>query len=205
MSNRNHHPVNPILLIIRDGWGSNHNPAHDSYNAVKLAETPVAARLSADCPRTELIAHGPDVGLPASIMGNSEVGHQNIGAGRIVDQEIVRITKGFSTRSVKESPVLQKVFSKVKTGAKLHLMGIVSDAGVHGMLEHLYELLKLSKEADLDEAYIHAFTDGRDTPPSSGLGYLQQIEDKSVEFGIGHPIHPHRCCSCADHRYQNPA
>ena len=185
MSNRNHHPVNPVLLIIRDGWGSNHNPAHDSYNAVKLAETPVADRLSADCPRTELIAHGPDVGLPENIMGNSEVGHQNIGAGRIVDQEIVRITKGFSTRSVKESPVLQKVFSKVKTGAKLHLMGIVSDAGVHGMIEHLYELLKLSKEADLDEAYIHAFTDGRDTPPSSGLGYLQQIEDKCVEFGIG--------------------
>ncbi len=178
-------PSQPTLLIIRDGWGANHNAEHDSYNAVKLAKTPVSDSLTTECPRTELVAHGPEVGLPEGVMGNSEVGHQNIGAGRIVDQEIVRITKGFSTGSVKDSPVLQALIEKVKSGAKLHLMGIVSDAGVHGMLDHLYGLLEVANEAGIEEVYIHAFTDGRDTPPASGLGYIKEIEAKCEEIGVG--------------------
>ena len=178
-------PKRPVLLVIRDGWGANHNDSHDSHNAIKLAETPVADRLSTECPRTELTAHGPPVGLPEGVMGNSEVGHQNIGAGRIVDQEVVRITKGFSTGMIKTNPVLQQVFEKVSSGGRLHLMGIVSDAGVHGLLEHLYGLLSVCRENDLDQVYIHAFTDGRDTPPKSGLEYIRQIEEKCAEIGIG--------------------
>jgi len=178
-------PKQPVLLIIRDGWGANHHTEQDSYNAVKLANTPVADKLTAECPRTELAAHGPEVGLPEGVMGNSEVGHQNIGGGRIVDQEVVRITKGFTTGTVKDTPPMQEVISKVKAGSKLHLMGIVSDAGVHGLIEHLVGLLKVSMDAGLDEVYIHAFTDGRDTPPQSGLSYIQQIEEHCKEIGIG--------------------
>ena len=102
---------NPVVLIIRDGWGENHNPDHDAFNAVKLAKTPCSDRLTREWPRTELMACGLDVGLPEGVMGNSEVGHQNIGAGRIVDQEIVRINKGFATGSIKESRALQKAIS----------------------------------------------------------------------------------------------
>ncbi|MEX0325104.1 MAG: 2,3-bisphosphoglycerate-independent phosphoglycerate mutase [Puniceicoccaceae bacterium] len=176
--------MRPVVLIIRDGWGENHNPEHDSFNAVKLASTPVADKLTAGWPRTELMACGLDVGLPEGIMGNSEVGHQNIGAGRIVDQEIVRIDKGFSTGSVNDNPVLQGAFKQARDGA-LHLMGLVSDAGVHAMLEHLYSLLRLAKAAGLEKVFIHCFTDGRDTPPKSGMGFIQQLEAKCAEIGIG--------------------
>ncbi len=175
----------PVVLIIRDGWGENHNPEHDSFNAVKQATTPVADKLTAEWPRTELMACGLDVGLPAGIMGNSEVGHQNIGAGRIVDQEIVRIDKGFSEGTVKDNAVLQGAFAKAKSGGDLHLMGLVSDAGVHAMLEHLYGLLKIAKADGLENVYIHCFTDGRDTPPKSGMGFIQQLEAQCAEIGIG--------------------
>ncbi|MBT3471152.1 MAG: 2,3-bisphosphoglycerate-independent phosphoglycerate mutase [Opitutae bacterium] len=185
MTDNNPKPKQPVLLVIRDGWGANHNTDQDCYNAIKLADTPVADRLTSEGPRTELTAHGPDVGLPEGIMGNSEVGHQNIGAGRIVDQEIVRITKGFETGEIKERPALNEIFRKVRDGAKLHLMGIVSDAGVHGMLDHLYGLLEVSKDAGLGEVYIHAFTDGRDTPPKSGIKYIKELEAKCTELGIG--------------------
>jgi len=175
----------PVLLVIRDGWGANHNSEHDSFNGIKQADTPVSDNLSANWPRTELAASGIDVGVPVGVMGNSEVGHQNIGAGRIVDQEVVRITKAFDTGSIRENETLAQAFEKARGGAKLHYMGIVSDAGVHGMLEHLYGLLKEAKAAGVAEVYIHAFTDGRDTPPKSGLGYIQQVEAKCAEIGIG--------------------
>lgn len=178
--------IRPTVLIIRDGWGENHNAAHDGFNAVKAANTPVADALTANWPRTELMACGLDVGLPEGVMGNSEVGHQNIGAGRIVDQEIVRIDKGFREGTVMGNPVLQEAFENAKReGAALHLMGLVSDAGVHAMLEHLYGLLRLAKEAGLTRVFIHAFTDGRDTPPESGLGYVQALEAACEEIGIG--------------------
>ena len=175
----------PVVLIIRDGWGENHNAAHDAFNAVKLASTPVADMLTAEWPRTELMACGLDVGLPEGVMGNSEVGHQNIGAGRIVDQEIVRIDKGFATGSVNDNAVLNGAFSKAKEGGSLHLMGLVSDAGVHAMLEHLYGLLRLAKADGVETVYIHCFTDGRDTPPRSGMGFIKELEAKCAEIGIG--------------------
>jgi 2,3-bisphosphoglycerate-independent phosphoglycerate mutase len=172
------------VLIIRDGWGANHNSIHDAFNAVKQASTPVADRLSAEWPRTEIAACGLDVGLPEGVMGNSEVGHQNIGAGRIVDQEIVRIDKAFEEGTVKDNPVLKKAFA-ASEGHALHLMGLVSDAGVHAMLEHLYGLLRLAKEAGLEKVFIHCFTDGRDTAPNTGLGFVQQIEDTCASLGLG--------------------
>lgn len=175
----------PVLLVIRDGWGSNHNSEQDSFNAVKLATTPVSDKLTAEWPRTELAACGLDVGVPAGVMGNSEVGHQNIGAGRIVDQEIVRINKAFETGSVRGNKALEGAFAKAKAGGKLHYMGIASDAGVHGLLDHLYGLLAEAKHAGIEEVYVHAFTDGRDTPPKSGKGFIEQAEAKFKELGIG--------------------
>lgn len=176
----------PVLLIIRDGWGANHNPAHDKFNAVKLAHTPCDEKLHALYPVTELAASGTDVGLPDGIMGNSEVGHQNIGAGRIVDQELVRINKALKQREVKANPVFAAAVERVKRNrGRFHLMGIVSDAGVHGMLDHLYGLLEILKEEDVPEVCIHAFTDGRDTSPTSGIEFIRQVEEKCREIGIG--------------------
>jgi 2,3-bisphosphoglycerate-independent phosphoglycerate mutase len=175
----------PVVLIIRDGWGENHNSDHDSFNAVKMAKIPVAHRISSEYPRTEIMACGRDVGLPDGIMGNSEVGHQNIGAGRIVDQEIVRIDRGFEEKTVTQNPVFLKAIEKATSGGKLHLMGITSDAGVHGMLEHLYALVTIASELGVEKIFLHAFTDGRDTPPESGLEYIRQIEAKFTEIGAG--------------------
>lgn len=178
--------IRPVVLIIRDGWGENPNPQHDPFNAVKLAKTPVADRLSANWPRTEIMACGLDVGLPKAVMGNSEVGHQNIGAGRVVDQEIVRIDKALATGSVKDNAVLKGAFNHVReTGGSLHLMGLVSDAGVHAMLEHLYGLIGLAKEEGVENVLIQCFTDGRDTPPKSGMGYIKEIESRCAEMGLG--------------------
>lgn len=174
----------PVVLIIRDGWGENHNSDHDPYNAIKLSNIPVSEKISKDYPRTELEASGEAVGLPEGVMGNSEVGHQNIGAGRVVDQEIVRLNKGFKEGHFKTNPVIETAFKHGKSG-KLHLFGIVSDAGVHGILEHLFGLVALAKEAGVEEVYLHAFTDGRDTPPKSGLGYIKEIESKFEEIGLG--------------------
>jgi len=176
----------PVVLIIRDGWGENHDSSLDAYNAVKLAKTPVADRLTAEWPRTEIAACGPAVGLPEGIMGNSEVGHQNIGAGRVVDQEIVRINKGLETGSVKESEALQGALANAKSkGTALHLMGLVSDAGVHSMLEHLYGLLRIAKEEGLEKVFVHAFTDGRDTGPFTGKGFIEQAEARMEAIGLG--------------------
>lgn len=176
----------PVVLIIRDGWGENHNLDEDRFNAVKLANTPVSDALKIKCPRTEIEASGLAVGLPEGIMGNSEVGHQNIGAGRIVDQEIVRINKGIESGSVAESPALKEAFSNVlEKGSNLHLMGLVSDAGVHSMLDHLFGLLLTAKQAGVQKVFLHAFTDGRDTGPFTGKGFLERVESFMSEHGIG--------------------
>ncbi len=176
----------PVVLIIRDGWGENHETDLDPFNAVKLAKTPVADRLSQSWPRTEILACGRDVGLPDGVMGNSEVGHQNIGAGRIVDQEIVRIDKAFETGAVDANEALVKAFQKVEaSGGDLHLMGLVSDAGVHAMLEHLYGLLGVARRRDFQRVFVHAFTDGRDTPPTSARRYIEELEAKMRELGVG--------------------
>lgn len=179
----------PVLLVIRDGWGKNPDPKQNETNAVYLAKKSCDDALHAKYPHTLIAASGLDVGLPDGVMGNSEVGHENIGAGRIVDQELVRLNKLFSEKRLATNPVWRAAVERVKTraGAKLHLMGIVSDAGVHGMLEHLYGILRQAKEDGLgaNQVFIHAFTDGRDTPPTSGLGYVQQVEAKCREIGIG--------------------
>jgi 2,3-bisphosphoglycerate-independent phosphoglycerate mutase len=175
----------PVLLVIRDGWGKTPDHAHDATNAVALAKKPCDDRLQATFPKTLIAASGFDVGLPHGIMGNSEVGHENIGAGRIVDQELVRLNKLFSDGKFATNAVWQGVVKQVKSGGRLHLMGIVSDAGVHGMLEHLYGILRQAKTDGLTEVFIHAFTDGRDTPPQSGLEYVRQVDEQCAKIGVG--------------------
>ncbi len=178
--------MKPVVLVIRDGWGANHNSAQDAHNAVKLARTPCSDALTANWPRTEIAAHGLDVGLPEGVMGNSEVGHQNIGAGRIVDQEIVRIDKSVSTGAIASNPVLQRAIENARrNGGALHFFGLVSDAGVHSMLRHLYGMLKVVKAAGLEKVFIQAFTDGRDTPPKSGLGFIRELEAECAAIGVG--------------------
>ncbi len=179
----------PVLLVIRDGWGKNPDPAQNATNATFLAKKPCDDMLHATYPHTLVKASGLDVGLPAGVMGNSEVGHENIGAGRIVDQELVRLNKLFSEKRLAANPVWRATVARVKAkpGAKLHLMGIVSDAGVHGMLEHLYGILRQAKEDGLNagQVFIHAFTDGRDTPPTSGLRYVREVDAQCAKIGVG--------------------
>jgi 2,3-bisphosphoglycerate-independent phosphoglycerate mutase len=179
----------PVLLVIRDGWGKNPDPSQDGFNAVYLAKKPADDALHAKYPATLVKASGLDVGLPDGQMGNSEVGHENIGAGRIVDQELVRLNKLFSEKQLAQNPVWLAILARLKANpaAKLHVMGIVSDGGVHGMLEHLYGILQQAKDDQLgaNRVFIHGFTDGRDTPPQSGLGYIQQVEARIREIGVG--------------------
>ena len=176
----------PLVIIIRDGWGANPYPQWDHANAVKLAHHPVDDRLMREYPHALIRTSGFDVGLPENTMGNSEVGHQNIGAGRIVDQESVRITKSIRNGEFFDNPQLNSaVTNALEKQSDLHLFGIVSDAGVHGLLEHLFGCLELCKRRGLDRVFLHAFTDGRDTSPNSGLGYIRQIETKMNEIGVG--------------------
>ncbi len=176
----------PVLLVIRDGWGKNPDSSQDKTNAVAQASRPCDAMLHARYPHTLVRASGLDVGLPDGVMGNSEVGHENIGAGRIVDQELVRLNKLFSEKRLATNAVWRELVRRTRRpGAKLHLFGIVSDAGVHGMLDHLYGILRQAQEDGLSEVYLHAFTDGRDTPPSSGLGYIRQVEQQMAAIGVG--------------------
>jgi 2,3-bisphosphoglycerate-independent phosphoglycerate mutase len=182
-------PRKPVLLVVRDGWGKNPDPSQDATNAVVLARKPCDDRLHAQYPHTLIRASGLDVGLPDGVMGNSEVGHENIGAGRIVDQELVRLNKLFWEKRLATNAVWQAAIARVKSrpGSRLHLMGIVSDAGVHGMLEHLYGILRQAKEDGLGagQVFIHAFTDGRDTPPNSGLAYVKQVDEQCRAIGVG--------------------
>ena len=176
----------PVVIIVRDGWGKNPHPEWNKANAVFLAKHPVADRLLADYPNTLIHTSGFDVGLPEGTMGNSEVGHQNIGAGRIVDQESVKITKEIRNGEFFANKELNAAvdFAIKNTGA-LHLFGIASDAGVHGLLEHLFGCLELAKRRGLSKVFLHAFTDGRDTPPISGLGFIRKIEEKMKQIGVG--------------------
>jgi 2,3-bisphosphoglycerate-independent phosphoglycerate mutase len=182
-------PRFPVLLVIRDGWGKNPDPTQDKFNAVVLAKKACDDALHAKYPHALVSASGLDVGLPDGQMGNSEVGHENIGAGRIVDQELVRLNKLFSDQQLARNPVWHAIVARLKANpaAKLHLMGIVSDGGVHGMLEHLYGILRQAKEDGLgaSRVFIHGFTDGRDTAPQSGLGYIEQVEARCREIGMG--------------------
>ena len=176
----------PCVMIIRDGWGFNPRPEEDAYNAIKVAKPPVDATLMAAYPNCLVRTYGEDVGLPEGTMGNSEVGHQNIGAGRVVYQDSVRITLSIREGDFFENPVLGEAMEHVKTNnSKLHLIGLCSDIGVHSLLKHLYGLLEFAKRKGLSEVYLHALTDGRDSPPTSGAGYLNDIEAKMSQIGIG--------------------
>jgi 2,3-bisphosphoglycerate-independent phosphoglycerate mutase len=175
-----------MAIIVRDGWGKNPFPQWNQANAVYLAKHPVADRLMERYPNVLIHTSGFDVGLPEGTMGNSEVGHQNIGAGRIVDQESVRITKQIRTGEFYDNVELNgAVTNALENKTDLHLFGIVSDAGVHGLLEHLYACLELCRRRGLGRVYLHAFTDGRDTPPNSGLGYIGQVEAQMKQLGVG--------------------
>jgi 2,3-bisphosphoglycerate-independent phosphoglycerate mutase len=176
----------PYALIIRDGWGYNPNPDEDEYNTIKCANVPTDNMLMSEYPNCLIHTSGEDVGLPDGTMGNSEVGHQNIGAGRIVPQESVRISKTIKDGSFFENKEFLKVIDFVKkNNSKIHFMGLCSDIGVHALLEHLYGLLELAKRNSLKNVFIHAFTDGRDSPPHSGAGYIDDIEKNAKEIGVG--------------------
>ncbi|MDR1457110.1 MAG: 2,3-bisphosphoglycerate-independent phosphoglycerate mutase [Puniceicoccales bacterium] len=175
-----------VVLVIRDGWGVNHHADGRKSDATHCVATPHTDELLANWPSVEIEASGLAVGLPAGIMGNSEVGHQNIGAGRVVDQEIVRINKALLDGSLGQNPVLLDAFENAKrNGGKLHLMGLLSDGGVHSVMAHPIGILKLAYEAQVTRVCMHAFMDGRDTPPKSGINYMRQWEAIAKELGIG--------------------
>ncbi|MCH9646671.1 MAG: 2,3-bisphosphoglycerate-independent phosphoglycerate mutase [Deltaproteobacteria bacterium] len=181
----------PVVLIVRDGWGRNPNPQHHSFNALELAETPVCDELLRQYPWTLIQTSGEDVGLPEGTMGNSEVGHQNLGAGRIVDQESVRITRSIREGSFFDNEVLKSAVQKATSsgspgrGAAVHLFGIASDAGVHGLLTHLYACLELCRRNQVEKVWLHLFTDGRDTGPFTGAEFIEEVEKTCGELGVG--------------------
>ena len=173
----------PVILIILDGFGI----APDSQgNAIALAKTPVTDRLWREVPHTRLSASGEDVGLPAGQMGNSEVGHTNIGAGRVVFQDLPKISHAIEDGTFFEnSAYLEAIQACKETGSALHLMGLLSDGGVHSHITHLYALLELAKRHGLEQLYIHVFLDGRDVSPTSGRDYVRQLQEKIQALGIG--------------------
>ena len=180
--------IRPMVIIIRDGWGHNPYPEWNKANAIHLAKTPVDDWLMREYPHVCIHTSGEDVGLPADTMGNSEVGHQNIGAGRIVDQELLRIRKMVRSGEFSNNRSLVAAMNHVKAqGSNLHFIGLASDAGVHSSLNHLYALLTLAKEIGLsaDRVSVHNFSDGRDCPPTSGINFCRQIEAKMKEIGVG--------------------
>lgn len=165
----------PVALIILDGWGI--NPEAEG-NAVAQADTPYIDSLFKDYPHTQLVCSGEAVGLPDGQMGNSEVGHLNLGSGRVVYQDITRINLAVANGELGGNPEFQKAFTVAKKdGRALHLLGLVSDGGVHSLLTHLEALITAASKAGVERIFIHAFLDGRDTPPDSGAGYLRQLED----------------------------
>ena len=173
----------PIVLTIMDGFG--YNPEHKG-NAIYAADTPRLDEIMRTCPHTLIGASGLDVGLPDGQMGNSEVGHTNIGAGRIVYQELTRITKSISDGDFfTNKAFLDAVENCKKNDSALHLMGLLSDGGVHSHIEHLYGLVKLAKENGLSRVFIHALLDGRDVPPTSAADYIDQLNAKLAEIGCG--------------------
>ena len=172
----------PLVLMILDGFGI----APKEGNAIAAAKTPNLDRLLKENPLTQIGASGMDVGLPDGQMGNSEVGHTNIGAGRIVYQELTRITKSAQDGDMEKNEALLQAMSAAKENGKaLHFMGLLSDGGVHSHNSHLYALLEMAKHLGLEKVFVHCFLDGRDVPPSSGKEYVEQLQNKLQEIGIG--------------------
>jgi len=175
--------ITPVLLAILDGWGIG-EPWEG--NAIHLAKTPNMDRWQANQPATTLVAHNGAVGLPEGQMGNSEVGHLNIGAGRIVYQDFTRINRDIETGDFFKNEALAGVLGRaVSQGTAVHLLGLVSDGGVHSHIRHLIALLEMAKQMGLAKVYVHAFMDGRDTPPQSGGGYMVELTEAIKRIGVG--------------------
>ena len=173
----------PVVLMILDGYGLNERKDH---NAVAEASTPVMDELMRTCPFVKGNASGMAVGLPEGQMGNSEVGHLNMGAGRIVYQDLTRITKEIEDGDFFENAELKRAMQNAKDkDSSLHMYGLLSDGGVHSHNTHLYALLEMAKRFGLKKVYVHCFLDGRDTPPTSGKDYVQELTDKMQEIGVG--------------------
>ena len=173
----------PVALIIMDGFGESKNT---DGNAIASSNTPNLDKIMNEYPHTLIQASGLDVGLPDGQMGNSEVGHTNIGAGRIVYQDLTRITKSIEEGEFFSIKELTSAIDNCKRhNSKLHIMGLLSDGGVHSHIRHLYALLELAKRKDFEDVYVHCFLDGRDTPPASGESYILQLEEKMKEKGVG--------------------
>lgn len=173
----------PIVLTIMDGFGIN---PETSGNAIAAAQTPNLDRIMAECPVTQIGASGMDVGLPDGQMGNSEVGHTNIGAGRVVYQELTRITKSARDGEIYSNEALCRAIDNCKAkDSALHLMGLLSDGGVHSHIDHLYALVRMAERAGLTRVYIHALLDGRDVPPASAADYIDACNARLAEIGVG--------------------
>ncbi len=173
----------PTVLMILDGYGLNENA---KANAVAEAKKPVMDKLMAEYPFVKGYASGMAVGLPDGQMGNSEVGHLNMGAGRIVYQELTRITKEIQDGDFFKNEELVKAMENCKkNNSALHIFGLLSDGGVHSHNTHIYGTIEMAKKFGLEKVYVHAFLDGRDTPPASGKDYVQELVDKMAEIGVG--------------------
>src|SRR6266545_5344271 len=179
------HMAGPVMLIIRDGWGINPGgkaKAKENGDATLLAHTPFHDQLYRDYPGSKLSASGADVGLPDGQMGNSEVGHLNLGAGRIVLQDLTRINRAIAAGELERNKVAQETFTGAR-GHRLHLLGLVSDGGVHSHYDHMIALANAAKKAGANEIFVHAFTDGRDASPTGGREYLKTCEKKLKKSG----------------------
>ncbi len=173
----------PLVLMILDGWGYREEA---ESNAILAANTPILDSLWATCPHTLISGSGLDVGLPAGQMGNSEVGHVNLGAGRIVYQDFTRITKSIDDGEFQHNPVLVENIDKaVAKGAAVHLMGLLSPGGVHSHEDHIIAAMQLAVERGAKAVYLHAFLDGRDTPPRSAKASIERIEKEFARLGTG--------------------
>src|SRR5436190_10189620 len=176
-------PFPKTVLVVLDGFGES---ATTKGNAIRLARTPHYDGLRARYPHTLLEASGEDVGLPAGLMGNSEVGHLNLGAGRVVYQDILRISLSIRDGSFFENEALARLASRVRSsGQALHLMGLVSDGGVHSLDAHLVALVELAKRRGIEDVRVHAFLDGRDTSPRSALDHVRRLEEQLARIGTG--------------------
>jgi 2,3-bisphosphoglycerate-independent phosphoglycerate mutase len=173
----------PLVLTILDGWG--YSPKTEN-NAIALARKPTYDKLLAEYPNTLIYTSGRHVGLPEGQMGNSEVGHLNIGAGRVVYMDIVRIDMMIENGEFFKHPVLLDAMTHAKAnGRKLHIFGLISDGGVHSLDTHLFALLKMCKQQNVERVFVHCFMDGRDTPPNSGAGFVEELQQKMREYGVG--------------------
>jgi 2,3-bisphosphoglycerate-independent phosphoglycerate mutase len=173
----------PVILIVLDGWGYSENT---NFNAIYSANKPTWDKLWANSPHTLISASGTDVGLPDRQMGNSEVGHMNIGSGRVIDQDFTRITRAIEDGSFFKNEVFCSTLDKIATtGKAVHILGLLSPGGVHSHQDHLFALLTLAEQHNIEKIYIHAFLDGRDTSPKSARGYMQQATARIQEIGKG--------------------